>query len=108
MASMMSSLQQPTSLISSNSLITFGGKQVKHKSNKVTPQDLDSSAINDCGLPTNSSPVPEKSEQTYQKKNYSKSSSQNIYANQKAIKVGLVMSCSMSLYKFYNEIDIKN
>jgi len=86
MASMMSSLQQPTSLISSNSLITFGGKQVKHKSNKVTPQDLDSSAINDCGLPTNSSPVPEKSEQTYQKKNYSKSSSQNIYANQQIIK----------------------
>ena len=90
MASMMSSLQQPTSLISSNSLITFGGKQVKHKSNKVTPQDLDSSAINDCGLPTNSSPVPEKSE-TYQKNNYSKSSSQNIYANQQIIKVGLVM-----------------
>ena len=57
----------------------------------MTPQDLDSSAINDCGLPTNSSPVPEKSEQTYQKNNYSKSSSQNIYANQQIIKVGLVM-----------------
>ena len=65
MASLISNTQAPTSLMSntSSSMITFGRKQVKHKSNKVTPQDLDAN-INKCGLPSYSSPTHEKPVQT--------------------------------------------
>ena len=61
----MSQSQQPTSLMSNtsvpsnstntNNMVTFGRKQVKHKSNKVTPQDLEAD-INECGLPGYSPP----------------------------------------------------
>ena len=59
-------------------MITFGRKQVKHKSNKVTPQDLDAAAanINECGLPSYTSPTHEKI-------------NQNIYANSKMVKESL-------------------
>lgn len=92
MASMMSTSQPPTSLMSSNSLITFGGKEnnknrPKNKGNKVTPQDLDSAARNDCGLPKYANADQEKSGQINPKNIISRSSSQNIYANQKVFKV---------------------
>jgi len=91
MASMISTSQPPMSLMSSNSLITFGGKESnknrpKNKGNKVTPQDLDSAAINDCGLPKSASTIQEKSGQINTKNNINRSSSQNIYANQKVFK----------------------
>ena len=81
MASLISMSQAPVSLQSTNSLsssknmITFGRKQVKHKSNKVTPQDLDvaTSNINECGLPSYTSPTHE-------------NANQNIYANSKLVK----------------------
>ena len=61
MASLISNAQAPMSLVSntSSSMITFGKKQIKHKSNKVTPQDLDAD-INKCGLPAYTSPMHEK------------------------------------------------